>query len=198
MQGTPVTRPDEAVLSTPLLPGLRAQQAEAFEVLIARFEGPLYRFFYYSHGDTDLARDQSADTFAELVTALPKMRGGEEQLRAFVFGVARNVLRRGWRVRTIPAATDEELESVQDMRPGTFEQVAQRESFRRAIQLIGQFDEPARQVMLLRFVEDLKLVEVSGSMGMPLNTVKSIIRRSCAKLREHLEAPAKPSAQTMR
>src|SRR5690349_10394549 len=73
---------------------LKAGDAAAYEVLIERFEAPLYRYFLASHGDAQLAGEQSADCFGDLVGSLPKMAGGSQQLRAFVFAVARNVLRR--------------------------------------------------------------------------------------------------------
>ena len=77
---------------------LRKGEAEAYETLVRRFEGPLYRYFFASHGDPQLACEQSADCFGDLVESLPKMLGGAEQLRSFVFAVARNVLRRQWRL----------------------------------------------------------------------------------------------------
>ena len=76
---------------------LRRGEAEAYEVLVRRFEVPLYRYFLASHGDPQLAGEQSTDCFSDLVESLPKMLGGSEQLRSFVFAVARNVLRRQWR-----------------------------------------------------------------------------------------------------
>lgn len=187
MPMTPGTAPDH---DEQLLAGLRARKAEAFERLVEVYSDPLYRFFYFSHGDAELARDQSADTFAELVTALPKMRGEGGQLRAFIYGVARNVMRHGWRVRRLPLADDRELELVEDIRPGTFEIAWRNEAFRKAIDLIQEFDEPARQVMLLRFVEELKLDQIAQAMAMSLNTVKSHVRRGCLRLREMLETPA--------
>jgi RNA polymerase sigma-70 factor, ECF subfamily len=42
----------------------------AYVVLVERFEGPLYRFFYCSHRDHHLAQDQTAETFAQLVKSL--------------------------------------------------------------------------------------------------------------------------------
>lgn len=53
---------------------LKSGDATAFEQLVARFEASLYRFFYCSHRDHHLAQEQTAETFAALVCALPNMR----------------------------------------------------------------------------------------------------------------------------
>ena len=41
-----------------------------------------------------------------------------------------------------------------------------------------------RMVIILRFQEDLKLSEISTTMDMPVNTVKTTLRRALARLRE--------------
>jgi RNA polymerase sigma factor (sigma-70 family) len=54
------------------------------------------------------------------------------------------------------------------------------------LNIIGQFKEPERQILLLRFIEGLKLDEIAGIMKMPLNSVKSHVHRSRKKLCEML------------
>ena len=45
-----------------------------------------------------------------------------------------------------------------------------------------------RMVVILRFQEDLKLVEIAYVLDMPLNTVKTTLRRALARLREKVPA----------
>ena len=179
-----VTHPDED-----LLRGLRSRSSEAYEKIMDRFEMPLYRFFFYSHGDHDQAMDQCSETFANLVSAIPKMRAGAEGLRGFVFGVARNVMRRGWRKRSPAHAPLTALDHEPDERPSAYREAAAREELRLALAAIRTLDDPARQIMLLRFVEELSLVEIVDAMKIPLGTVKSHIHRSRRKLCEMLGRP---------
>ena len=156
-----------------MLAGLRDGRAEAYEALLDQFEAPLYRFFYFSHGDHDLAQDQCGDTFAQLVVAIHKMRGGPESLRAFVFGIARNILRRSWRAKHPRLATEATLSMLADQRPTAYLQAAQRQQIERVLEAIDQFSEPARQVMILRFIEELPIAEVAKALGLPVGTIKS-------------------------
>jgi RNA polymerase sigma-70 factor (ECF subfamily) len=50
-------------------------------------------------------------------------------------------------------------------------------------ELIGKLPARARMVMVLRFQEDLEPSEIAEALGMPVNTVKSHLRRSLAVLR---------------
>ncbi len=57
---------------------------------------------------------------------------------------------------------------------------------RKLLQLIGELAPPARAVMLLRYQQDLDMTEIAATLDMPLNTVKSHLRRSLETLRDQL------------
>lgn len=171
-----------------LLADLRALRPEAFEQLLERYEAPVYRFFYCSHGNHDQAQDQCGETFAVLLTALGRFRGEAGALRAFIFGVARNVLRRGWREKELLLVPEDVIGGLPDPSPSPFENASRRQQIRRAFELICRLREPDRQIVLLRFVEELKLEEIAVSLEIPLNTVKSILHRSCRELRGQMDA----------
>jgi RNA polymerase sigma-70 factor (ECF subfamily) len=67
------------------------------------------------------------------------------------------------------------------------QEIVVREDLERALAAIDQFPEPQRQILLLRFVEGLKLEEIAAVMGVPLNSVKSHIHRSRQKLLQQLD-----------
>jgi RNA polymerase sigma-70 factor (ECF subfamily) len=180
----------DAMNDTALLAGLRALSPDAYEVLMDRFEAPLYRFFYYSHGEHDRAEDQCGETFAQAIVAVHKMRGDAGALRSFIFGIARNVLRRGWRNRRTRPISEIELAMLPDRQPSVFRQVADRQAYERAMGAIEQFSEPTRQILLLRFVEGLTLEEIAEAMDLPLGSVKSAIHRARKRLKHLLEESA--------
>ena len=52
--------------------------------------------------------------------------------------------------------------------------------------LIAQLPASARAVVLLRYQEDLDPSEIARTLEMPINTVKSHLKRSLEQLRERL------------
>jgi len=165
---------------------LKRGDSHAFELLVDRFEGPLYRFFFASHGDAQLAGEQSVDCFSQLVSAITKMNGGADQLRPFVFAVARNILRHRWRqLRSGPNVVQTDAEMV-DPRPNAEIQCAAREELEQLLVALRELDSATRDVFLLRYVEQMSLPEVARTVGEPLGTVKCRIHRGRIKLEQIL------------
>ena len=56
--------------------------------------------------------------------------------------------------------------------------------------LLADLSPPARAVLLLRFQEDLDPLDIARTLDMPINTVKSHLKRSLDAMREKtLEVP---------
>ena len=121
---------------------LKEGQPAAYEVLVDRFEGPLYRFFFCDHRNHHLAAEQTAETFAELVRSLPKMRGSHEQLRAFVFATARHVQGRNWRRPKRKHVSLTAVDCVRDGDPSPLARLADRERVAQVLDAIGRLDQP--------------------------------------------------------
>lgn len=165
---------------------LKAGEPAAYAVLVERFEGPLYRFFLCDHRNHHTAQEQTAETFAQLVGAFRGMRGGCEQLRAYVFATARHVQLRRWRDhRKQPSSLAAALD-VSDARPSPLAVASAREQLERALNAIGQLEEQARNVLLLRFVEGFSIDEIAAALALPVGTVKSHIHRGRSRLKEIL------------
>ena len=154
----------------------------AYESLVERFEGSLYRFFLCEHRDHHVAQEQTAETFAQLVRSLPQMRGGSEQLRAYVFATARHVQQRRWRQRKTNALPLTAAMMARDPAPSPAAIAADREELERALEAMGRLEEPPRNVLLLRFVEQLSIAEIAAALDIPEGTVKSHIHRGRLRL----------------
>jgi RNA polymerase sigma-70 factor (ECF subfamily) len=165
---------------------LRRGVPAAYEALVCQFETPLYRYFLAAHGDPQLAGEQSVDCFGDLVESLPKMTGGGEQLRPFVFAVARNVLRRRWRVGGRERGQPISAETACDRLPAPDVALEAREESARVIEAIRSLDPPTRDVFLMRFLEQMSVAEVAAAVGEPVGTVKSRLHRGRKQLSEIL------------
>jgi RNA polymerase sigma-70 factor (ECF subfamily) len=173
--------PDESFLNQ-----LKAGEPAAYGLLVERFEGPLYRFFLCDHRDHHTAQEQTAETFAQLVRSLRGMRGGCEQLRAFVFATARHIQLRRWRGREKHFSPLAEAQNVSDARPSPLTVASDSEQLEGVLSAISRLEDPLRDVLLLRFVEGYSINEVAEALGLRVGTVKSHIHRSRTRLKQIL------------
>jgi RNA polymerase sigma-70 factor, ECF subfamily len=171
--------------------GLKTGDPDAYEALVRRFEMPLYRYLLAAHGDPQLAGEQSADCFGDLVEALPKMSGGAEQLRAFVFAVARNVLRRQWRRRIRERHESADLARAECSSRSANAAIEADEEYARMIGVIRSLDPATRDVMLLHYVEEMTVAEVAAATDEPIGSVKSRLHRGRKRVLEILQSESK-------
>src|SRR5438876_11036870 len=66
-----------------------AGDQQAFEMLVRRYNVPLFNFICHCLGDYDLACDVAQQVFLQLYISMPTLRTGEP-LKAWLFQVARN------------------------------------------------------------------------------------------------------------
>jgi RNA polymerase sigma-70 factor, ECF subfamily len=100
-----------------------------------------------------------------------------------VFATARHVQLRRWRQRKVRPVPLTEALNISDPGPSPAVMATTREQFERAITAVSRLDEPLRNVLLLRFVEDCSIEEIVEVLEMPVGTVKSHIHRGLAQLK---------------
>src|SRR6185503_16110462 len=71
--------------------------------------------------------------------------------------------------------------------PSTDALAARADAEQIVIRAVLALDEPYRSVVLLRFFEDLPPRRIAERLGVPVETVRTRLRRALAKLREDLD-----------
>lgn len=175
--------------------GLRRRDPELLDSLIAQYEYRLYRYLLYLTGSPDTAREVFQETWLR-VLARGHQYDGVARFEAWLFSIARHLvidLRR----RKQMASLDEMLEpgeggsGWEPSAPDAVSPLAQFAGQEQAGKLdaaLAQLPPVYREVLLLRFQEELSLEEIAGVVKAPLSTVKSRLYRGLNAARELLEA----------
>jgi RNA polymerase sigma factor (sigma-70 family) len=165
------------------------------EVLIERYYDSIARFFASKAGNE--ADDLVQRTFLRCAEGIGRYRG-DANFRAYLFGIARNVLyehiRR--RVRDGPVEPDFGASSLMDLAPGVSTIAAQRAEQRVLVMALQRIPLELQIVLELYYWEGLGVAELAEVLAIPAGTVKSRLHRARSLLRDAMERlPATPEEQ---
>lgn len=139
----------------------------------------LTRYFARRHGDgSEAPQDLVQETFLEMAKGLD--RGGEPRsLRAYLFGIARHVSVAAWKRRDREGAShsergEEMAAPVLDDRVET------------AREVIESLPSLQREILELRFTQQLSYGEIGEALGIPVGTVRSRLHHAIAMVRERI------------
>ncbi len=171
-----------------LLAGWRSGDAKAGEALVTRHWESIARFFRTKIGDD--GADLISQTFLACVESKDRIEG--DNIKAYLFGVARRRLADHFRKRARGPEIDFALSSLADLGTGpatALDRQHRHEMLREGLARIPLDDQIALE---LAYFESLSTRELAGVLEIPENTVRSRLSRARAKLREVLSEIATP------
>jgi RNA polymerase sigma-70 factor (ECF subfamily) len=153
----------------------------AFADIVRRHQATVFSIGYRMLGRRDAAEDLAQDVFLQLYRKLDSIESLEHLgywLRRVAANLAIDWLRRASYSTSQPLDAGAELPA-----PESDEDLLMTRALTR---LLGELAPAARAVMVLRYQEDRDVGEIATALDMPVNTVKSHIKRSLTALRGKL------------
>ncbi len=180
--------------------GLKRNDPELLDQLIETYQHRLLRYLLFLTGKREVAEDLFQETWMRVL-----LRGaqynGKARFDTWLFTIARNLVIDLSRKRQM-ASLDEMSEAGEDERPfevaidgpSPLEQFASREDRAEVAEVLLRLEPNYREVLVLRFHEEMSLEEIAGVTRAPLSTVKSRLYRGLAALKPEVEQLRKSHA----
>jgi len=176
--------------------GLKRQEAGLIDELIVRYQHRLMRYLLFLIGNREMAEDLFQEVWMRVLTRGGQFNG-KARFETWLFTIARNLVIDLRRKRTM-ASLDEMVDTgsdddrpmsfeVADQQPTPFDRFANGEDRERVAAALLQLDMLYREVLVLRFHEELTLDEIAKVTRAPLSTVKSRLYRGLAAIKPKLE-----------
>lgn len=165
--------------------------AEAFNLLVWRWQRQLFNFLLRFTGNRELAQDICQEAFLQSYVRLKDLRD-KEKFVSWLFRIAVNLCRSEQRRPTLPMQDAAEPDGIGQM-PGQIRSDA-REMQLTLRCLIARLDPELRKVVLLRVFHGFQFDEMAIILDSPVSTVKSRLYRAFEEIRAGLERQRPPSA----
>ncbi len=164
----------------------------AFDVLMKRYESKVYSYIYYSVKNQEMAEDLFQEVFMKIIV---RLRSGKYQengkFYAWVMRVAHNLI-----IDTFRKETDEKIISNDETEQDLFndpslavndnreQEMIQEQMVCDIKELIAKLPENQRQVLLMRYYEDMSFKEIAQQTNCSINTALGRMRYALINLKK--------------
>lgn len=171
---------------------------QAFNMLVWRWEKPIYNFVYRFMGSEDITKDICQMTFIRVYKELKRLRN-PEAFKQWIYRIAHNLCKDEFKKRknrknlSIHPVHDEEMNRIEQqfMDEGTKNPDALCH-----VEIIGsilrdalnQLPVEQRVVVVMKQYHDLKFNEIADILNEPINTIKSRLYYGLRALKKILES----------
>jgi RNA polymerase sigma-70 factor (ECF subfamily) len=173
---------------------LRRSDPDALSSMIGRYQHRLYRYLLRLSRDRSTAEDLFQQTWLRVMEKI----GRYDEARRFdvwLFSVARNLAIDHFRARRFMESLDDPGESgttagerLAATGSGALGKLLDSERGATLLKCLQELVPIHREVLTLRFEEEMKLEEIAEVAGIPLSTVKSRLSRALEALRKQVES----------
>lgn len=188
--GAPVTVESE-------LTRLRGGDVEAIAAMMERYQHRLYRYLLRLLREPATAEDVFQQTWIKVMDRIRSF-DPSHSFEGWLFAIARN-LAIDYLRRYRPESLDEPLPSgdsraelLAGCGPDALDKLLAQERAAGLARAMTTLPLVFREVLTLRFEEEMKLEEVAALLGLPLGTVKTRLHRALKHLRRTLENQSEP------
>lgn len=163
-----------------------------FEEIYDRHYDDVWRYLLHISGDTESALELTSQTFFRACRAWPKFDHGSPP-KVWLLRIAINEWRRELRRRQIQRVIpfpknwwnefgEIECDAVEVETVNS--ELERNENYQMLRRALTRLPEKYRTPLVLKYFEYLSLDEIAAILGRPVGTVKSLVHRGIAKLRE--------------
>ncbi len=194
---TPTTLTAEAARqvereSAAIARGLKQHDPELLDQLIETYQHRLMRYLMFLTSRREVAEDVFQEVWIRVLRN-GSQYNGKARFDTWIFTIARNLVIDLSRKRTM-ASLDEMREGGEDARPfeiveespSPLEQFEGRENASEVATVLETLEPAYREVLTLRFHEEMSLDEIATVTRAPLSTVKSRLYRGLAALKPEI------------
>ena len=175
-------KPTQEFIDQILILRCQLRDPQALAELIDRHQRPVRYFIARLVGNPDLADELSQETWLTVVSKIHTLRSAAT-FSVWLYRIARNKVYQELRRRKVTIELDEELEAADD----TVDEIGACEDVAQLHRCLERLKPLHKEVLLLRFLEEMSYEQMADVLGCNIGTVRSRIFHAKLALRKELE-----------
>ena len=163
----------------------------AFDILLARHQAYIYSYILFLVKDTEVANDFFQDTFQRAIIAIRSHKYQTSgKFSAWLMRIAHNLIvdksRESEQAQTVreELVKPKALNSLQLSEATREDEIIDTQAREGIRQLLNYLPEPQREVIIMRFYDELSFKEIAQQTGVSINTALGRMRYALINLRK--------------
>lgn len=162
-----------------LIYNIQHGEKELLEVLIQKYYDDVYRLCYYKTGNASISYDLTQETFLKLIKYIENYTD-KGKFKSYLMTIAINVCNTYFYEKN---KMMEELDCHQNDDKNNFDEIEQKDII---VQALNRLPEKQKEVIILKYYEDLKIKEISKILDEKIPTIKSRLKQGLEKMSRYL------------
>ncbi len=156
----------------------------AFETLVHRYHGPIFGYIYRQLPESSEVEDLVQKTFIQVYTRIA-LYEFPRPFKPWLYRIPLNLCRDYWKSRDRKLLTlHQNLSSEQQRADSIFSRMQTRNDL---VVALHSLESSYREVLVLRFFQDLKIREIADVLEIPEGTVKWRLFQALKQMKNQLE-----------
>ncbi len=170
-------------------------EKEAFELLIQKYENPMFNYIGRMVGNRELALELTQEVFLKSYASLHSYQA-KYKFSTWLFKIASNLIIDYWRKKRIPTLSLEQQDTrgykrvslqISDKGPSIIKKFELSELKKRIEQTLEEIPPSLREMFVWRHINELSYDEIAEIKGIPVGTVKNRVFQAKEMILQLLE-----------
>ncbi|MFA7171540.1 MAG: RNA polymerase sigma factor [Candidatus Paceibacterota bacterium] len=164
----------------------RAQRGDtdAFEQVYDFYVPKIFRFIFLKIGNKENAEDLTSETFMRFWSYIRKEKINKESAEPILYKIARNLIIDFYRKKEIITMEIDEaiVNQVSVQQKAFIDKMINREEIKEMMSSLREIRDEYQEIIILRFVEELKIEEIAEITGKTKGSVRVLSHRALKSL----------------
>ena len=166
----------------------------AFDILLSRYQSSIYSYINFIVHNKDLAEDIFQETFVKAIMTIKQNRYTESgKFKAWIMRIAHNLIIDNYRQERIEntiSNDDVEVDLFNNMKlcdDSIEDHMVRQQALKDVRKLVEFLPENQREVLVMRYYQDLSFKEIADITGVSINTALGRMRYAILNMRRMAE-----------
>jgi len=166
-----------------------AGDEESFGRIYDKYVDEIFRFILMRTKTKEDAQDITSETFLKTWQYVSSENRQIDNVRALLYRVGRNLVIDYYRKtgKEVNSFDEDQLEKLVDESIDLEEKVSKKDDIKKVFSLLHNLSEESREIMLMRYAQDLSISEIAKALGKKKGTIRVALHRAVKQIKSILK-----------